>query len=389
MRADGATCAEVAAARALIPRIAERAAAFERDRRLDAETVQAMADAGLVQMAIPAAYGGLESRLSDILEVIEAISQADASAGWCLMNYQTTAFAAALMAPEAARAVFGAPERAVPAGVLAPTGRARMVEGGMRVTGRWGYASGCDNANWLMGTVIVTDDDGAPRQGDDGAPVVLLPYFSRDQFSIIDTWHVSGLCASGSHDVEVHDAFVPEGRWLALGDPPTVDATLFRFPLVSTFPPAVAAVNLGAARAAFDCFIEIAEGKVPFGGTTPLRERGSAQIDVARAEALLDSARCYLYDTVETLWTTVERGEPATVDARRRVRLAGIYAATAAADAVDLLYNAAGASAIAQRCPLQRHFRDVHAVTQHVHVSCAGIERMGRLRLTGELEGLL
>lgn len=389
MRADGAACAEVEAARALTPRIAARAADFERDRRLDAETVQAMANAGLVQMAIPAAYGGLESRLGDILEVIEAVSRGDASAGWCLMNYQTTAFAAALMEPESARAVFGGPERAVPAGVLAPTGRARMVEGGMRVTGRWGFASGCSNANWLMGTVIVIGDDGEPQRGADGTPRVLLPFFSREQFSIIDTWHVSGLCASGSHDVEVHDAFVPEGRWLALDDPPTVDATLFRFPLVSTFPPAVAAVNLGAARAAFDCFLELAESKVPFGGTTPLRQRGSAQIDVARAEALLDSARSYVYDTVETLWTTVERGEPATVDARRRVRLAGIHAAAAAAEAVDLLYNAAGASAIAEACPLQRHFRDAHAVTQHVHVSRAGIERMGRLRLTGEIEGLL
>ena len=389
MQPDKDACAELTAARALGPAIAARAVEFERARRLAPETVQAMVDAGLVQMAVPSVYGGLESRFSDILRVVEEIAYADASAGWCLMNYQTTAFVSALLPPRWATAIFDGPERAVPAGVLAPTARAQCVDGGLLVNGRWAFASGCDNVNWLLGTVIMSDDDGNPQTNPDGSPQVLFPFFERDQFDILDTWHVSGLRASGSHDVEVHDAFVPDGRWLKLSDPPVVDSALFRFPIVSTFPPAVAAVALGVARAAFDCFVELALSKVPVGRTTPLREQGSAQIDVARAEALTDSARSYLYETVAALWDAVEQGQPATVDARRRIRLAGIYAAESAATAVDLLYNAAGASSIADACPLQRHFRDVHATTQHMHVSGAGFERMGRLRLTGVVEGLL
>jgi indole-3-acetate monooxygenase len=142
-------------------------------------------------------------------------------------------------------------------------------------------------------------------------------------------------------------------------------------------------------KCSFDCFCDIASDEIPFGVKTPFRKRSSAQIDVARAEAQIDSARCYVYETVEALWSAVEQGHAASDEARRRVRLAGIHAAAAAASAVDLLYHAAGASAIADTCPLQRHFRDVHVVTQHLHVSSAGFERMGRLRLTGELEGLL
>jgi alkylation response protein AidB-like acyl-CoA dehydrogenase len=389
MRPEATECAELIAARVLVPEIAARALEFERERRLASDCVQSMVDAGLVQMAIPAIYGGLESHLIDILRVIEEISYADGSAGWCLMNYQTTAFVSALLEPQRAKEIFAAPERAIPGGVLAPSGKGHYVDGDLIVNGRWAFASGCDNVNWLLGTVVITNADGEPQKNADGTPQILLPFFDRTQFKILDTWRVSGLRASGSHDVEIRDARVPAGRWLSLNDPTRAGGTLFRFPIISTFPPAVAAVALGIARAAYDCFVDIAARKVPVGVTTPLREQGAAQIDLAHAEALMDSARSYLYETVEALWTSVERGEPASEDARRRIRLAGTHAAASAATSVDLLYNAAGATSIADTCPLQRYFRDVHVVTQHMHVSGAGYERMGRLRLTGTTLGLL
>jgi alkylation response protein AidB-like acyl-CoA dehydrogenase len=389
MRPESASCAELVAAKKLVSMISEAAGEAERERRLPSHVVRAIAEAGLVQMAIPKVYGGLESNLIDILRVIEEISYADASAGWCLMNYQTTAFVAPLMQPKWAEIIFDGPEPCVPAGVLAPTARGHFVKGGLLVSGRWSYASGCDNANWLLGAVAITDSSGEPQLDGQGVPQVLLPLFSRDQFNIHDTWRVAGLCASGSHDIEVEDALVPDGRWLTLASPLVVDTPLYRFPIVSTFPPAVASVSLGVARAAFDCFLELSEGKLPAGIKTPLRELASAQIDIARAEAQIDSARSYIYETVADLWQAMEQGEPATVDAKRRVRLAGVHAAAAAASAVDLLYNAAGASSIANTCPLQRHFRDVHVTTQHMHVNRTAFERMGRLRLTDVVDGLL
>lgn len=389
MRRETDDFPELVRAREIAPKISENALNFEQERCLSPDIVRLMVDAGLIQMAIPKDYGGTESHLMDILRVIEEISYADASTGWCLMNYQTTAFLSGMLPHHWANKIFNDRERVVPAGVLAPTAQAQFVPGGLVATGRWGFASGCTNANWLLGTVLMVDDRGKELQDSAGNAMLLLPFFSREEFTIIDTWHVAGLRGSGSHDVEVRDVFVPKDRWLTLNGPLSVTGTLFRFPVISTFPPAVAAVAIGTARAAFDCFLEMAKHKIPMAGSIPIGQLGSVQSTVAKAEALIDSARSYVYEVVDSLWTTIEKGLPATIDARRRIRLAGSHAAALAADSVDLLYNAAGSSSIAETCPLQRHFRDVHVTTQHRHVQGGELERMGRLRITGNVDGLV
>ena len=389
MPAECGIAAEIKVARRLRAELAARAQEFEQQRQIAPELMHQMFDAGMVQMAVPAVYGGSERPLRDTLEVIEEIARGDASAAWCLMNYQTTAFVAGLLSPSAAKVVFTGSVKAIPAGVLAPTARGRLGDDGLVVNGRWSFASGVDHANWLLGTVVIEDSTGTPITNPDGSLNVVLPFFSRDQFTIIDTWQVSGLCASGSHDVEVKDAFVPRGRWLTLADPVVVDTPLYRFPLLSTFPPCVAMVSLGTARAALDGFVELANHKVPAGGTASLRERGSAQIAIARAEAMVEAARAYVFATVDTLWGDVEQGRPASIEARRQIRLAGTFAAQVAAEAITLLYDAAGASAIQLSHALQRHLRDARVVTQHLQVSSAGFERMGQLLLTGDQAGPL
>ena len=381
------TCPELEAARRLVPEIAARAQEFEAARRIAPEIVQRFSDDGLVDMAVPAVYGGRESHPLDIVRVIEEISYADGSAGWCLMNYQTAALASAVLPTEWGEKIFGGSVRCVPAGVLAPTCRAYFVDGGMVVTGRWGYGSGIDNVNWLLGTAVMYNDDDTARTNADGSPEILLPFFSRDQFTIHDTWHVSGLCASGSHDVEVKDAFVPDGRWVSLADPPVVDRPLFHFPIATLFPPTVVAVCIGIARAAFDSFVALATDKTPAWSTSRLAARTSAQIDVARAEAYIDSGRSYVFETVEALWDEILQGQEPSTDARRRTRLASTHACEAATAAVDLLYRAGGGSSIYNDSPLQRYFRDIHATSQHVQIAHGGFENMGRLRLTGELQG--
>ena len=387
MRPEIITCPELEAARRFAPEIAARAREFEDARKLAPEIVQRFVDDGLVDMAVPTAYGGRESHPLDIVRVIEEISYGDASAGWCLMNYQTTALVSGILSKRWGEEIFGGSVRCCPAGVLAPTSRAYFVDGGMVVTGRWAYGSGCDNANWLLATAVMYNDDDTPRTNPDGSPEILLPLLSRDQFTILDTWYVSGLCASGSHDVEVKDAFVPDGRWVTLADPPLFDGPLFRFPIATLFPPTVVAVSIGIARAAFDSFVELATDKVPAWKKSHLAEQTSAQIDVAHAEANIDSARSYVFETVEALWDEILQGQEPSTDARRRTRLASTYACEAATAAVDLLYRAGGGSSIYDDNPLQRYFRDIHATSQHVQIGHVGFENMGRLRLTGELQG--
>ncbi len=378
--------AALAAARRLIPEIRACAGVAEAARQLPDSIVRAFADADLVQMAVPRQYGGLESHVLDLLRVIEEISYADGSAGWVLMNYQTTALVSGLLPKEWGEAIFAAEKRAVPAGVLALTGRGRRVDGGIVVSGRWGFGSGCPGANWLLGMAVMERAGGA-LAAEDSNPELLLPMFPREDVIIHDTWHVSGLCGSGSHHVEVKDAFVPEGRWVSLSGPPVVDTTLYRVPIISIFPPCVVAVSIGIARAALECFEALAAGKVPSQSSKPLAERASAQIDFAKAEARVGSARSYVFETTEALWDEVDRGEPASTEARRSARLASAHAAASCAEAVDLLYTAGGSSSIFNDNPLQRHWRDVHATTQHIQIAANSYENMGRLRLTGVLEG--
>lgn len=375
-------CAELEAARSLVPEIRKCAAAAEAARRIPDDLVQAMADRELVQMAVPEAYGGRESHVLDILKVIEEVSYGDGSAGWCLMNYQTTALVSGLLPDEWGRAVFAGAERAVPAGVLGLTAKGRRRDGGMTVSGRWRFASGCPGANWLAGAVVVEGTGGEDRKDE-----VVLAMFSRDQFEIFDTWQVSGLCGSGSHDVGVSEAFVPDGRWASLGAPPAVQTTLYRIPIVSIFPPCVVAVSLGIARAAIDCFQELAQHKQPTQKNSGLIYRAATHIDFAKAEALVDAGRSYVYETSEALWDEVASGRRASTESRRRARLASCHAAAGAAEAVDLLYAAAGSSSIFSDQPLQRHWRDIHATTQHMQIGQGNYESMGKLRLIDELEG--
>ena len=389
MRPDTINCAELEAALALAPDIAAQAKAFEDARRLSLEIVRRMADAGLIDMAVPTEYGGRENTPMEIMRVAEEISYADGSTGWVLMNYQTTALVSALLPPHRGEEVFGGAERCCPAGALAARGRGRFVDGGMLVNGRWSWASGCDTANWMWANTAMFDDDGMALENPDGTPLILGPLFRSDQLTIHDTWRVAGMCGSGSNDVEVKDAFIPEGRWVNFANEPVVDRPLFRFPVISFFASCVAAVPLGLARAALDIFIDLARERIPFGRTTPLAERTSAQIYVARAEALIDAGRDYLYEMTEALWDLVNDGQEPSVEARRRVRLASAQAATNAAEAVDLLYAAGGGASLFDDNPLQRHWRDVHATTLHIQVNHVQYETMGKLRLTGEVEGLL
>ncbi len=374
---------QLAAARRLAPQLAARALEFEEARRLPDDIVRAFVKDELVQMAVPKVYGGLESHALDTLRVVEEISYGDGSAGWVLMNYQTTALVSGILPKHWGESIFAGPEPAVPAGVLALTGSARRVDGGLVASGRWRFASGCPGANWLLGTVVIEGGG----DGNSDSPEVLLPMFPREDVAIHDTWDVVGLCGSGSHDVEVREAFVPEGRWVTLADPPAVDTTLYRVPIVTLFPPCVVAVALGIARAALESFQQLAERKVPAQSSGSLAERPSAQIDFAKAEALVSSARSYVFETTEALWDEVERVGTASIEVRRRARLASCHAAASAAEAIDRLYTAAGTSSIFSTHPLQRHWRDIHTATQHIQIAQGNYESMGRLRLTGESRG--
>jgi alkylation response protein AidB-like acyl-CoA dehydrogenase len=369
----------VEAARGLAPTINACREEIERERRLPPALVEQLIDAGLFRMLTPARFGGLEVEPLTALRVFEELACADGSTGWCVMIGNSGIFAAWL--PErAAEEIYGSNPRVITGGALAPTGRAVEVEGGYRATGRWAFGSGCRHSDWLVGNCVVFEGE-APRLREGGVPETRVLVFPASDFEIIDTWSVAGLRGTGSHDFAVSDVFVPAERCLAFSDTPLVQGPLYRMPIFGLLGAVVASVPLGIARGAIDTLVDLASSKMPRLSSRPLREHPLIQTQVAQAEGLLRMARALLHETVGEAWQRVSSGGEVPARQRALLRLAATQAARSAAEAVDLMYHAAGSTSIYTSSPLERRFRDVHVAIQHALVQPVGWEVAGRVLL--------
>ncbi|HLZ07543.1 MAG TPA: acyl-CoA dehydrogenase family protein [Chloroflexota bacterium] len=371
----------IEAAKELAPLIREQRAAIEENRQLPPSLVGAMVDAGLFRMYVPRQLGGLEVHPVTFSRVVEEISRIDGATGWNLTVGAVYGALAAFLRDDVAREIYGSPPEAIVAGTINPTGRADAVDGGFRVTGRWAFGSGIKQASWITGNCFVYDGN-ERRIGASGAPELRIVFFRADACQIHDTWKVGGLRGTGSHDFSVTDLFVPVERSLiAFTAPSFQPGALYACPFITIFAATIAAPALGMARGAIDCLKELAVAKTPTGSTGLLRDRASVQSDVARAEALLLSAQAFLYNALDDLMDATAAGREVTMEERAMVRLASAHAGISSAQAVDLMYNAGGASSIYESSPLERFFRDVHAATQHIAVLANNYELTGRVLL--------
>lgn len=368
----------VATARSLQPMVRDRAAAAEQLRHAPEDVVQAMARAGLYRLAAPACFGGGEADPVTTIEVIESISEADGSIGWCLMiGIEVVGIGTSIMNPTVAARLFDDHPDLVMCGALNPQGRATRVDGGWRVTGRWPFASGCHHADLFWGQCVV---GGAEVAGNAARLIeVLIP---RNRYEILDTWHVNGLRGSGSHDVAVNELFVADDMVTEVaGREPVHDGPLYRLPPFTRLAYNKVGVATGIARAALDAFVELAEAKKPRLSSRSLRERPRAQLRYAEAEAALRSARAFVFDTVGDVWETVLAGGVADRRQRALVRLACSHACQESIRAVELVHQAAGTSANFDDSAIGRARRDVAAVAQQVMVAPHFIEDAGRVLL--------
>lgn len=347
----------------------------EKLRRLPDELTAGLRSSGLFRAGAPATTGAAEAPPAVTLRLAETVARGDASAGWCVSIAATSSLLGGWLAPHGLAEVFGDADN-VAAGVWAPRGAARRVDGGYRVSGRWSFCSGITHSDYLFGGCVV-DGDADGR----GTPRVLgLPV---GELEIVDTWQTSGLRATGSHDAIADDVFVPEHRSLWLLDAPTSDAALYRFPILGFFALSIAAAALGNARGAMDDLKELAADKVGLGSTRTLAQRPSTWSVVAENEASLRAARAFYYQAVDDAWRAAQApsGEPVSVALRTALRLAATHATRTAADVVRAMYDLGGGSAIYDDAPLQRRFRDAHAATAHFQVNAATWELCGRLLL--------
>jgi alkylation response protein AidB-like acyl-CoA dehydrogenase len=375
-----ATVDLVARAQSLQDLAREHADYGEQARQLHPAVVEALGAAGLFSMLVPRELGGLEVDVLTMVRAIEAVARGDGAAGWCVMIAATTGVTAAQLPRAGAEEMFSDPNAAT-GGVLMPKGRATRVDGGWRVSGQWAFGSGSGHARWLLGGSMVFGPDG-PELLDGKVPHARMMFFPRDDVVIHDTWHVSGLRGTGSNDFEVRDVFVPERRSCPIGGGEFwTHGPTYAFPIYGLLALGVASAGLGIAQGAIDAIRELATAKTPTGSRRLLSERAAAQSGIAEAEALVRSGRAFMHETVRDAWDRVVGGDRLTLDDRALLRLAATTAALNSAKAVDLCYNLGGASSIYESNTLQRQFRDVHTMTQHVMVGQPTLEVAGRIFL--------
>jgi alkylation response protein AidB-like acyl-CoA dehydrogenase len=368
----------VEVAKSFAPQIEACREQSERERSMPASLARALAAAGLFRVWLPKTLGGFEADLMTNMRVVEEISRADGAAGWNVMIAATGGMFAAYLPPDAAREIYASDPDVITAGALAPKGRAVPEGGGYRLTGRWPLASGCLHASWLAGGSFIFDGE-APRLDANGIPDLTLFFVPKDECEIIDTWHSAGLRGTGSNDFSVQEALVPAERSFSLmNGKPYHDGPLYRAPILIVFSAPLVCVSLGIARAAIDAFIELAGGKMPTFSLSLLRDKPTVQAQVARAEALLRSARAFLFETVAAVWDRMSAGDPVDEELETLTRLASIHGAETCAEAARIVYTLGGATSVYASSKLERCFRDAHVVTQHLAVSASGYERAGQ-----------
>jgi alkylation response protein AidB-like acyl-CoA dehydrogenase len=365
------------AAKALAPQIEAAADEIERSRQLPDTLVDALAQAGLFRLWTPRALGGEEVDPMTLVRVVEEISRVDGAVGWCAGIGGAYAMFGGYLPAEAAGEIYGSDPLIRTAGAFRPAGNAVVVDGGYRVTGRWPLGSGCQHSQWIVGGCRILDGD-QPRVSRDGTPITRILFFPAADCEILDTWYSIGLRGTGSHDYAVREVFVPASRSLSFREPPTDPGPLYAMPTVALFCTVLAAVPLGIARHAIDIVCARARTKFTLRSRGMLGDDTMMQTNLGTAEALLHSARAFLYQALEEVWEDACAAKKPGVAQRAKLWLASTHAATAAKQAADLMFTAASSAAPYAGNGIERCVRDIYAASQHLALAPANYQMVGQ-----------
>jgi 3-hydroxy-9,10-secoandrosta-1,3,5(10)-triene-9,17-dione monooxygenase len=354
-------------ARALLPALRERAAYVEHLRRLPDETFKDFQEAGLFRALQPQRYGGYELDPSAFYQAVMEIGAVCGSSAWILGVIGVHNWQLALFPEQAQEDVWGQDTSLQFSTSLAPTGTVERVTGGYRVSGRWSFSSGCDFCQWaLLGGVVPSSHAEAP-------PDRLALLVPRQDYTIDDNWQVIGLCGTGSKDVVVGDAFVPEYRTFSYRDafelrsPGLAVNTgpLYRLPFGCVFPYGISSPAIGVALGALHHFRTEAKTRVWTRDGARVAEDPFIQFRLAEASAEVNAARDRLLRCFADMMQQARGGQEIPLENRARYRWEAAQAVAWSVHAVDRLFEASGGRAIFLNNPIQRAWRDVHAMRAH------------------------
>jgi len=357
---------------------------MEKERRLPPELVDILKQAGMFRMTMPKKWGGAELNPILQIKVIEKLSEANASVGWCVMIGGDNGYFSSFLDQKTAEEMYK-DVNAVTGSALSQTGRAVKVDGGYLVTGRWPFSSGCQHSSWLLAGCKVYDGD-TLRLRPGNIPETRQVFLPVDAVTIHDTWYTLGLRGSGSHDFSVEkEHFVPEERTFSFQDPKVYNPNpLYRFPMAFMFN--FAAVPIGAAQAAMVALIDAAgkgSRQVTLDGrfvpARQLREESFVQDAVGRAAAMIGAARSYLYNVVEDIWRTVQIGDQPSSKQRAQFQSMNVQVFGMCLDAAQLIFKARGSSSVYSGSVLETCLRDLQTMDQHVMSSLRAYAQSGRI----------
>jgi 3-hydroxy-9,10-secoandrosta-1,3,5(10)-triene-9,17-dione monooxygenase len=355
----------IAKARALAPVLRERAAAAEHLRRLPDETEADFRAAGFYRALQPARYGGLEGRYGLHTVLAAEAARGCASSGWALSITACHSWIFGMFPREAQDEFWGGdPARTVASSFLQVGPSVAPSSGGIRLSGRWRFSSNVDHCAGAMLMAMVPGANG-PRQH--------FAFLHRDQYAIEDTWNVVGLAATGSNDIVVKDAFVPQHRLLDVmatrdGRTPGAHANshyLYSLPLFAPFSHSLVGPALGAAQGALDQIVADLQGKTSV-ANIKLADQQTIQIRVAEAAAEIEAARALLQADRARINEMGRLRLLPDDETRVRYRLNVGYAAKLCVAAIERLLPIVGGRGLELTDPFQRAWRDAHAVAQHI-----------------------
>lgn len=366
-------------ARALGPFLREKADDIETARTLPLDVSTRMRDGGLFRIAMPKSWGGPELSTIEINEVIEEVSRANASAGWCIAIGCDSGFFSAFLDDAVARKLYPRLDM-VTAGSITPA-RAERVDGGYRINGQWPFASGIKHADIVTAACIV-HENGAPVM-DGKTPAMRAMLTPASSVEVLDTWHTTGMRGTGSYDFRASNLFIPEEHSFSFAQPSKREGTLYRHPL--NFISKVYGVPLGMARAMIDQVTGVMETKVESPSGRLYKNTARVQTAIAEAEMILGAARAYAYSALDRHWKQLDSGERLTQKVSIDMALARINSMHAAREVIRMLYDIVGGNAIyAQRGPFDRALRDIETLSQHFAVQRRLLEHLGALMLKAD-----
>jgi 3-hydroxy-9,10-secoandrosta-1,3,5(10)-triene-9,17-dione monooxygenase len=350
----------------LLPTLRERAQETEDLRRIPDDSVKALQETGFFRLLQPKRYGGLEASPVDFYRGVRLISSACGSTGWVSSVLGVHPWQLALFDERAQHEVWGEDSTTLISSSYAPMGRAKAVQGGFTFSGRWSFSSGCDHARWIFLGGLVMGEDGTPVD----FRTFLLP---RADYEIDDVWDTIGLRGTGSNDIMVEDAFVPEYRTLSFMDTGRCvcpgqqvnSGPLYKLPFASVFSCSIAVPVVGMATGAYEAYVSWTRERVRASTGGKASDDSFNQLRIAEAASKIDTAVGAIERNITEELALAEAGEKIPVALRVRVRRDQVNATGAAIQAVDRLFESAGGRALKAGTPIQRFWRDAHAGRVH------------------------